>query len=58
MLGRLSWAAIPFNVPVVMIAAGSVGFVIFCVLALVTVKAGGPICGVNGSRASITKESA
>jgi hypothetical protein len=38
MLGRLSWAAIPFNVPVVMIAAGSVGFVIFCVLALVTVK--------------------
>ena len=38
MLGRLSWAAIPFDVPVVMIAAGSVGFVIFCVLALVTVK--------------------
>src|SRR6201986_3310193 len=38
MLGRLSWAAIPFNVPVVMIAARSVGFVIFCVLALVTVK--------------------
>jgi cytochrome o ubiquinol oxidase subunit I len=38
MLGRLSWAAIPFDVPVVMIAAGSVGFIIFCVLALVTVK--------------------
>jgi cytochrome o ubiquinol oxidase subunit 1 len=38
MLGRLSWAAIPFDVPVVMIAAGSVGFVIFGVLALVTVK--------------------
>src|SRR5271156_4033097 len=38
MLGRLSWAAIPFNVPVVMIASGTVGFVIFCVLALVTVK--------------------
>src|SRR5271168_5223831 len=38
MLGRLSWAAIPFDVPVVMIAAGSVGFVIFCLLALVTVK--------------------
>src|ERR1700729_2998536 len=38
MLGRLSWSAIPFDVPVVMIAAGSVGFVIFCVLALVTYK--------------------
>src|SRR6202789_566092 len=38
MFGRLSWAAIPFDVPVVMIAAGSVGFIIFCVLALVTVK--------------------
>jgi cytochrome o ubiquinol oxidase subunit 1 len=38
MFGRLSWAAIPFDVPVVMIAAGSVGFLIFCVLALVTVK--------------------
>src|SRR6202522_1698044 len=37
-MGRLSWSAIPFDVPVVMIAAGSVGFVIFCVLALVTVK--------------------
>jgi cytochrome o ubiquinol oxidase subunit I len=38
MLGRLSWAAIPFDQPVVMIASGTVGFVIFCVLALVTVK--------------------
>jgi cytochrome o ubiquinol oxidase subunit 1 len=38
MFGRLSWAAIPFDVPVVMIAAGSVSFLIFCVLALVTVK--------------------
>src|ERR1700685_2641971 len=37
-MGRLSWAAIPFDVPVVMIAAGSVGLIIFCVLALVTVK--------------------
>src|ERR1700723_4792664 len=37
-MGRLSWAAIPFNVPVVMIAAGSVGFIIFCVLALGTWK--------------------
>jgi cytochrome o ubiquinol oxidase subunit 1 len=38
MFGRLSWAAIPFDQPVVMIASGIVGFVIFCVLALVTVK--------------------
>jgi len=38
MFGRLSWAAIPFDQPVVMIASGTVGFVIFCVLALVTIK--------------------
>src|SRR5713101_2622188 len=38
MFGRLSWAAIPFDQPVVMIASGTVGLVIFCVLALVTVK--------------------
>src|SRR5467141_3310039 len=38
MFGRLTWAAIPFDQPVVMIASGTVGLVIFCVLALVTVK--------------------
>jgi cytochrome o ubiquinol oxidase subunit I len=38
MFGRLSLAAIPFDQPVVMIASGTVGFVILCVLALVTVK--------------------
>src|SRR6202162_1559 len=38
MMGRLSWAAIPLCQPVVMIASGTVGFVIFCVLALVTIK--------------------
>ena len=38
MFGRLTWAAIPFDQPVVMIASGTVGFVIFCVLALVTAK--------------------
>src|ERR1700686_479378 len=37
-MGRLTWAAIPFDQPVVMIASGTVGFVMFCVLALVTVK--------------------
>src|ERR1700742_2775904 len=38
MFGRLTWAAIPFDQPVVMIASGTVGFVILCVLVLVTVK--------------------
>src|SRR5258708_1455356 len=38
MLGRLTWAAIPFDQPVVMIPSGTVGFVTFCVLCLVTVK--------------------
>jgi cytochrome o ubiquinol oxidase subunit I len=37
-MGKLTWAAIPFDQPVVMIASGSVGFVIFCVLAWITVK--------------------
>src|ERR1700682_1678630 len=37
-MGRLTWEAIPFDQPVVMIASGTVGFVIVCVLALVTVK--------------------
>ncbi|HZC98584.1 MAG TPA: cytochrome o ubiquinol oxidase subunit I [Bradyrhizobium sp.] len=38
MLGKLTWAAVPFDQPIVMIACGSVGLGIFCVLALVTVK--------------------
>jgi cytochrome o ubiquinol oxidase subunit 1 len=38
MFGRLSWAAIPFDVPIVMITAGVVGAVLGCVLLLVTVK--------------------
>jgi cytochrome o ubiquinol oxidase subunit 1 len=38
MFGRLTWAAIPFDQPVVMIAAGGVGLVILGVLTLVTVK--------------------
>jgi cytochrome o ubiquinol oxidase subunit I len=37
-MGKLTWAAIPFDQPVVMIASGAVGFVILCVLALITVK--------------------
>jgi cytochrome o ubiquinol oxidase subunit I len=38
MFGRLSWAAIPFDVPIVMVTAGVVGTVLGAVLLLVTVK--------------------
>jgi cytochrome o ubiquinol oxidase subunit 1 len=38
MFGRLSWAAIPFDVPLVMITAGVVGTILGAVLLLVTVK--------------------
>ena len=38
MFGRLTWAAIPFDVPIVMITAGVVGTVLTAVLLLVTVK--------------------
>jgi cytochrome o ubiquinol oxidase subunit 1 len=38
MLGKLSWAAIPLNQPIPMIASGVVGLVIIGVLALVTLK--------------------
>ena len=38
MFGRLSWAAIPFDVPIVMITAGIVGAVLAAVLLLVTLK--------------------
>jgi cytochrome o ubiquinol oxidase subunit I len=38
MLGKLSWAAIPFNQPIPLIAAGVVGFAIIGVLAWVTLK--------------------
>jgi cytochrome o ubiquinol oxidase subunit I len=38
MLGKLSWAAIPVDQPIPLVAAGFVGFVIFCVLVFVTLK--------------------
>jgi len=38
MFGRLTWAAIPFDVPIVMITAATVGIVLGAVLVLVTVK--------------------
>jgi cytochrome o ubiquinol oxidase subunit 1 len=38
MLGKLSWAAIPFDQPIPLIAAALVGAAIFCVLVWVTLK--------------------
>ena len=38
MLGKLTWAAIPFDQPIVMIASGTVGLAIFGLLGLITVK--------------------
>jgi cytochrome o ubiquinol oxidase subunit 1 len=38
MLGKLSWAAIPLNQPIPMVASGVVGLVIIGVLAFVTLK--------------------
>jgi cytochrome o ubiquinol oxidase subunit 1 len=38
MLGKLTWAAIPFDQPIVMIASAVVGIVILAVLGLVTLK--------------------
>ena len=38
MLGKLSWAAIPFNEPLPLISAAVVGVVMLAVLATVTVK--------------------
>ncbi len=42
MLGKLSWAAIPFYQPLPLYAMGVVGIVILAVLGLVTVKGGWP----------------
>jgi cytochrome o ubiquinol oxidase subunit I len=38
MLGKLTWAAIPFDQPIVMIASGTVGLGILSLLGLITVK--------------------
>jgi cytochrome o ubiquinol oxidase subunit I len=38
MLGRLSWAAIPFNEPLPLLSAAGVGIVVLAVLAVITVK--------------------
>src|SRR6201994_3627794 len=38
MLGKLSWAAIPFDQPIPLLAASVVGLVIFAVLVLITLK--------------------
>jgi cytochrome o ubiquinol oxidase subunit I len=38
MFGRLTWAAIPFDQPIIMITAGTIGTVLGAVLLIVTVK--------------------
>jgi cytochrome o ubiquinol oxidase subunit 1 len=38
MLGRLTWAAIPFNEPLPLLSGAVVGVVILAILAAVTVK--------------------
>ncbi len=38
MLGKLNWAAVPFDQPIVMVTSGVVGLVLFAILALVTLK--------------------
>jgi cytochrome o ubiquinol oxidase subunit I len=38
MLGKLTWAAIPFDQPIVIITSGVIGFVLLATLGLVTVK--------------------
>ena len=38
MFGRLTWAAIPFDVPIVMITAGTVGAIVAAILLIVTLK--------------------
>jgi cytochrome o ubiquinol oxidase subunit 1 len=38
MLGKLTWAAIPLDQPIPLVAAGLVGFIIFCVLVYVILK--------------------
>jgi len=47
MLGRLSWAAIPFNEPLPLISMAVVVLVILAVLAIVTVRGWVP-CGGSG----------
>ena len=42
MLGKLSWAAIPFQQPLPLYAMGVVGIVILAVLGIITVKGGWP----------------
>jgi hypothetical protein len=57
MLGKLSWAAIPFDQPIPLITGAVVLVVILGVLAWV-VSGICPISGANGSPASITSGSA
>ncbi len=59
MLGKLSWAAIPFDQPIPMIASGVVALAILAILGLGR-RSGDicRICGGSGSPASTTSASA
>jgi len=52
MWGKLSWAAIPFDQPIPLIASGVVGGVITGVLALITLKGWLPYLWRSGLPAS------
>ena len=58
MLGKLTWAAIPFDQPIPLVAAGVVLVAILAVLVWVVVKGHLPYLWRNGSPASITSGSA
>ena len=58
MLGKLTWAAIPFDQPIPLIAGAVVLVAILAVLVWVVVKGICPISGANGSPASTTSGSA
>ncbi len=57
MWGKLSWAAIPFDQPIPLIASGAVGLVIIAVLTFVILKGWLPYLWRSGSPASTTSGS-
>ena len=58
LLGKLNWAAIPLDQPIVVGTVACVGIVILAVLAWITAKDTGHIYGANGSHPSIISGSA
>jgi len=58
MFGKLTWAAIPFDQPIPMIASGVVALGILAILGWVVIRGTCRICGGSGSPASTTSASA